>query len=69
MTRPCLCCWLQEDPEAALVWCKSSCGNNMHKECFAKWAASKEARGEQTNCVYCRAAWSSEAAGVVLVLP
>ncbi|KAI9888295.1 MAG: hypothetical protein M1814_000767 [Vezdaea aestivalis] len=24
-----------------IVWCKVSCGNNLHKECWEKWEASK----------------------------
>ncbi|KAI8347640.1 hypothetical protein BD560DRAFT_410884 [Blakeslea trispora] len=30
------------------------CGNNIHKECFQMWAASK---GRQVTCVYCRSNW------------
>lgn len=38
-----------------LVWCKSGCGNNMHKDCFEQWAKSQ---GVQTvKCVYCRTPW------------
>lgn len=48
---------LQEGAEP-LVWCKSSCGNNMHKVCFDQWAKSKRNQGQQVTCVYCRAVWA-----------
>lgn len=53
---------LQEGKEA-LVWCKSSCGNNMHKQCFDKWAASRRSSGQEVTCVYCRAPWHDAAVG------
>jgi hypothetical protein len=44
------------------VWCKSSCGNNMHKQCFDKWAAAKRGNGQPVTCVYCRAVWKGDGA-------
>ncbi|KAI8079089.1 uncharacterized protein B0P05DRAFT_470126 [Gilbertella persicaria] len=35
-------------------YCKV-CGNNIHKECFQMWAASK---GRNVTCVYCRSNWN-----------
>ncbi|KXZ54207.1 hypothetical protein GPECTOR_5g30 [Gonium pectorale] len=40
----------------AITFC-ASCGNNMHRECFSRWAASKRSGGSQVTCVYCRAPW------------
>jgi len=39
----------------AVVFCHS-CGNNIHKDCFEHWRASKVAAGRPT-CVLCRAPW------------
>uniref|UniRef100_A0A6C0CMI2 RING-type domain-containing protein n=1 Tax=viral metagenome TaxID=1070528 RepID=A0A6C0CMI2_9ZZZZ len=42
-----------------LVWCKSSCGNSIHSECFKRWC--DVSRGSPT-CVYCRVAWVGDGA-------
>lgn len=70
LTVLCVACWhcamvLQEGPEQ-LVWCKSSCGNNVHKQCFDKWAAAKRAGGQPITCVFCRAPWA-DASGMCCV--
>eukprot|EP00891_Asterochloris_glomerata_P004248 jgi/Astpho2/4248/Aster-x0621 len=39
--------------EEKLCWC-ASCGNNVHAECFKRWAGQK---GSAVTCVYCRAPW------------
>lgn len=39
--------------EEKLCWC-ASCGNNVHAECFKRWAGQK---GSTVTCVYCRAPW------------
>lgn len=47
----------------ALVWCKAACGQNIHKQCFEMWAATKRqavgARGDVT-CPYCRSVWHGD---------
>ncbi|CAN8099919.1 unnamed protein product [Discula destructiva] len=40
----------------ALVWCKAACGQNIHKQCFDMWAATKRQSGKVT-CPYCRSNW------------
>jgi hypothetical protein len=36
-----------------IVWCKSACGNNLHKQCFDQWAAaSRTSSGAGIRCVY-----------------
>ncbi|PNW78529.1 hypothetical protein CHLRE_09g393550v5 [Chlamydomonas reinhardtii] len=40
----------------AVTFC-GLCGNNMHKECFGRWAASKRSNRQPVTCVYCRANW------------
>ncbi|RMD42175.1 hypothetical protein DV735_g2968, partial [Chaetothyriales sp. CBS 134920] len=55
----CPICYMDFDQEHnELVWCKTSCGNNMHKTCFDQWAASQ--RGNTVKCVYCRAPWEMD---------
>jgi hypothetical protein len=41
--------------DASVVWCRSSCGNNIHKVCFEAWERSKPPG--QTTCPFCRASW------------
>ncbi|GIL48480.1 hypothetical protein Vafri_4997 [Volvox africanus] len=50
-------------PAEAITFC-TSCGNNMHKDCFDRWATSKRSSGQTVTCVYCRAPWKT-AAGVL----
>jgi len=48
----------------ALVWCKAACGQNIHKQCFEMWAATKRqlAHGGAANitCPYCRSVWEGD---------
>jgi hypothetical protein len=48
----------EENNDDSVVWCKNSCGNNIHKVCFETWASSRP--GEQTTCPFCRAIWRSD---------
>jgi hypothetical protein len=42
-----------------LVWCKTTCGNNIHKDCFDNWMATKlSTPGGKVTCVWCRADWT-----------
>ena len=40
-----------------IVWCRAGCGNNIHRQCFEQWAASKPG---QVKCVYCRTPWKGD---------
>lgn len=40
-----------------VVYCKAACGNNIHKSCFDRWAATK--RGARVTCPFCRTPWES----------
>jgi hypothetical protein len=40
-----------------IVYCKASCGNNVHRDCMQKWIAIS--KGKAT-CPYCRATWAAE---------
>jgi hypothetical protein len=41
-----------------VVYCKASCGNNIHKQCFGHWAATK--KGQTVTCPFCRAPWQGD---------
>lgn len=43
-----------------IVYCKAACGNNIHKDCFAQWAATK--RGQTITCPFCRSPWHDDEA-------
>jgi hypothetical protein len=54
----CPICYDDLEPgKDAIVYCKASCGNNVHKDCMQKWIAMS--RGKAT-CPYCRATWAAE---------
>ncbi|KAF2035402.1 hypothetical protein EK21DRAFT_106937 [Setomelanomma holmii] len=41
----------------AVVYCKTSCGNNVHKDCMQKWISMTR---DKATCPYCRATWAVE---------
>ncbi|CAP67713.1 uncharacterized protein PODANS_1_16030 [Podospora anserina S mat+] len=44
-----------------IVWCKAACGQNVHKQCFDMWAATKRGQGRgEVTCPYCRSVWEKE---------
>ncbi|KAJ5712807.1 hypothetical protein N7493_009275 [Penicillium malachiteum] len=55
----CPICFVEFETDPAkkeeIIWCQGSCGNNVHKGCFADWA--KTSRDSGVRCVYCRAPW------------
>lgn len=53
----CPICYDDLGDKEATVYCKSSCGNNVHKDCMQKWVAMS--RGKAT-CPYCRAKWAED---------
>ena len=50
----CPICYEEMKNSERIVWCKYSCGNNVHKGCFDRWART---RGRNLTCVWCRAKW------------
>lgn len=46
----------------ALVWCKAACGQNIHRQCFDMWAATKrKSHGSKgVTCPYCRSTWEGD---------
>lgn len=55
----CPICVFDMEPAEDVVWCKTSCGQNFHRECFEQWKRSK--MGGRVTCVYCRAEWDENA--------
>jgi hypothetical protein len=54
----CPICVFDMEASEDLVWCKTSCGQNFHKECFEQWKISRH--GGRVTCVYCRAEWQED---------
>lgn len=50
-----ICCEDLNAEAEEVVWCRGTCGNNLHKSCFQQWAATK--RGSTVTCPYCRQVW------------
>ena len=55
-----ICCvdFEPDDSKEEVVYCKASCGNNIHEECFQKWAATK--KGGEVTCPFCRTPWQGD---------
>ncbi|CBX91372.1 hypothetical protein LEMA_P068800.1 [Plenodomus lingam JN3] len=43
-----------------LVWCRSGCGQSIHKSCFEAWRTQCETNGRDLTCSTCRANWGRE---------
>lgn len=51
----CPVCYMEvEEGNHDLVWCKGSCGKNVHSECIN---ILKDSYGVQAKCPHCRASW------------
>ncbi|KAF9871966.1 ring finger domain-containing protein [Colletotrichum karsti] len=56
-------CELEADSQETVVWCRAACGQNIHKECFETWAATKRKGGHgnsDVTCPYCRSVWQGD---------
>ncbi|GAP86696.2 putative swim zinc finger protein [Rosellinia necatrix] len=42
-----------------IVYCRATCGQNMHRECLQMWAATKR-QGVAVTCPMCRSAWEED---------
>ncbi|KAF2642442.1 hypothetical protein P280DRAFT_467801 [Massarina eburnea CBS 473.64] len=58
----CPICYADFEPtkRSNIVYCKASCGNNVHKDCMQSWAAAKAGKA---TCPYCRANWEEDDIG------
>lgn len=48
-----------QDSSDEIIYCRAACGNNIHRQCFEQWAASKTGQGP-VRCVYCRSVWQGD---------
>ncbi|KAJ2977338.1 hypothetical protein NUW58_g7842 [Xylaria curta] len=57
----CPICFTPFEDAEETVYCRATCGQNMHKECFEMWAATKRqsARAAVT-CPMCRSPWQDD---------
>ena len=55
-----ICCMPFEPEKEEIVFCKAACGNNVHKECFEQWAATKRAQRAKVTCPFCRTPWQGD---------
>jgi len=57
----CPICVVDFEPDSGekIVYCKASCGNNIHDTCFKLWAKTKPAGG--VTCPFCRSTWEQDA--------
>jgi hypothetical protein len=42
-----------------ILFCSTSCGNNIHKNCFDKWRQAKLSMNELVTCPFCRVEWKN----------
>lgn len=59
----CPICFMPFEADDATVYCRAQCGQNIHKECFEMWAATKrQSRGarDQVTCPMCRTPWQGD---------
>ncbi|KAF2174408.1 hypothetical protein K469DRAFT_712944, partial [Zopfia rhizophila CBS 207.26] len=57
-----ICCMEFKPEKEAIVYCKAACGNNIHKQCFDKWAQTKRDQYSKVTCPYCRSEWQENEA-------
>ncbi|KAI0405934.1 hypothetical protein F4802DRAFT_596606 [Xylaria palmicola] len=57
----CPICFTPFEGAEDTVYCRATCGQNMHKECFEMWAATKRRAGQGTvTCPMCRSQWQGD---------
>ena len=55
---PICCNDFEPGSSETIVYCKAACGNNIHKDCFGQWAATKT--GQAITCPFCRTPWQGD---------
>jgi len=56
----CPVCFEKMSTSQELVYCKYSCGNNIHQDCFHQWRTSRTDEHKDVRCIYCRAKWDQD---------
>jgi hypothetical protein len=54
----CPICCMEFKREDDVTWCRASCGNNVHQDCFNLWAQTKGK--DNVTCPYCRTLWQDD---------
>jgi hypothetical protein len=53
----CPICYDNLGDKEVIVYCRASCGNNVHKTCMRSWMAASHGKA---TCPYCRAKWEED---------
>ncbi|KAI1263420.1 hypothetical protein F5Y18DRAFT_127898 [Xylariaceae sp. FL1019] len=57
----CPICFTPFEGEEDTVYCRATCGQNIHKECFEMWAATKRKTvRDPVTCPMCRTPWQED---------
>ncbi|KAI0521666.1 hypothetical protein F5B22DRAFT_546266 [Xylaria bambusicola] len=57
----CPICFTPFEGEEDTVYCRATCGQNMHTECFQIWAATKRQHARNAiTCPMCRSLWQDD---------
>ncbi|KAK3624818.1 hypothetical protein LTR56_020783 [Elasticomyces elasticus] len=57
LTDDCPICFTDFEGDKKAVYCRTSCGNNIHTVCFKQW---EKVKAGNVTCPFCRAPWESE---------
>ncbi|KAI0173010.1 hypothetical protein GGR52DRAFT_572815 [Hypoxylon sp. FL1284] len=57
----CPICFTPFEDAEDTVYCRATCGQNIHKECFEMWATTKRKSGtSKVTCPLCRTPWQGD---------
>ncbi|OTA58963.1 hypothetical protein K449DRAFT_385506 [Hypoxylon sp. EC38] len=57
----CPICFMPFEAAEDTVYCRATCGQNIHKECFEMWATTKrKSADDQVTCPMCRTPWQGD---------
>ncbi|KAI0844279.1 hypothetical protein F5Y00DRAFT_202894 [Daldinia vernicosa] len=57
----CPICFTPFEGAEDAVYCRATCGQNIHKECFEMWAVTKrKSTRDQVTCPMCRTPWQGD---------
>ncbi|KAI1372517.1 hypothetical protein F4677DRAFT_456556 [Hypoxylon crocopeplum] len=57
----CPICFMPFEGAEDIVYCRATCGQNIHKECFEMWATTKRnSARDQVTCPMCRTPWQGD---------
>ncbi|CAJ2503348.1 Uu.00g107420.m01.CDS01 [Anthostomella pinea] len=57
----CPICFTLFEAGEDIVYCRATCGQNIHQECFEMWAATKrKSARDQVTCPMCRTPWQGD---------